>query len=311
MKPLVTLVICTYNRSHSLKTYSLPAIQHLAYDNFEVIIVDNCSTDNTQQVIEEFRGTIKNLRVLRNDKNRGLCFSRNRALQHARGEIIVFQNDDVSLFPDCLDEFVNTFSDDLETMFIWGCVYHCRNKGKEDIPTAGAGHLFAMRSRVAKYFHFDTNIKYFNTMLVEEHEYARRLWKANLKVIKTESAKANHYGAPSEDTPRRSFGGELNYLYEKVKKGSVAIYYSSILLGVFAILYRSVSNYNLDHKFAHHPYRTAVLLPKRLVSILKDGKVLVAFKYLYYVLIDIPMRAKLQFVRDSIRMSGLTSGEGS
>ncbi|MDJ0673946.1 MAG: glycosyltransferase family 2 protein [Calothrix sp. MO_167.B42] len=293
-QPLVTIGICTFNRFESLCKYSLPAIEQLIYSNYEVIIVDDCSTDKTQQILGEYQHKINQLSVLRNEKNRGLPYSRNKILENAKGKIIVFTDDDVSIFPDCLNEIVKVYEQDSEVLFIWGGVYQCHGSWDRDQLTFGSGSLFSIRRIVAEHFRFDTNIRYFNTYGCEEHDFARRVQREQAKIVKIAAVKANHYQAPAKDRAWRGLGGNLNYLYEKVKRGSIFEYYKSILIGLPYAIQRLVLNYPTQGKSDKNAYQEAVNSFHQVLILLKNRKFLLASKYLFYVMADIPIKAMIR-----------------
>ena len=54
-EPLISIIICTHNREESLKKYLLESLLRLNYSNYEVIFVDDASTDKTQVVLREFK----------------------------------------------------------------------------------------------------------------------------------------------------------------------------------------------------------------------------------------------------------------
>lgn len=108
----VSVIICTYNRCKSLQTtleslLSLEVPEGLAW---EVLVVDNNSTDRTKSVIEDFvaKAPFSVKRVFETDP--GLSEARNAGLRHAQGEIISFLDDDVLVFPDWLAEVRNGFA---------------------------------------------------------------------------------------------------------------------------------------------------------------------------------------------------------
>lgn len=290
--PLVSIVISTFNRVSSLRTYSFPAIEKLTYPNYEVIVVDDGSTDDTQSFLKTYEGHIKNLQVLRNNKNQGVTFSRNYGIAHTNGDIVVFIDDDVSPFPDCLNELINVYTEDPDVMVIWGCVYQYGGSGSEGIPTFGSGSLWSMRRTVFERFRFDTNLRYFRTYACDEHELARRIQKQGFKIIKCERVRANHFRAPAENRNRRGLGGDLNHLYEKVKSGSITEYYACLLLGFPLALNRVLTKSEFDERVRQHPYKQAFYTPYRLLVFIKQRKFSIAAKWFFYVLIDIPLRAK-------------------
>ena len=82
---------------------TLNSVFNQTYQNFEVIVVDNCSTDNTLEVLDDH---IKNekIRFIQHDKNYERAKSRNTGLDNATGEYVTFLDSDDYLYPNCLQE---------------------------------------------------------------------------------------------------------------------------------------------------------------------------------------------------------------
>jgi glycosyltransferase involved in cell wall biosynthesis len=98
----VTVAIPTYNRADFLRqTLAGLAQQQFPRDHFEVLVIDNNSTDHTPAVVAEFAGVHPAPRYLR-ETQQGLDYARNRAIAEARGEIVVFGDDDILMQPDWL-----------------------------------------------------------------------------------------------------------------------------------------------------------------------------------------------------------------
>jgi glycosyltransferase involved in cell wall biosynthesis len=96
----VTVAIPTYNRADFLRQTLLGiAEQQFPREHFEVLVIDNNSTDNTRDVVAEFSGARPAPRYVREAKQ-GLDYARNRAIAEARGEIILFGDDDILVRPD-------------------------------------------------------------------------------------------------------------------------------------------------------------------------------------------------------------------
>ena len=103
--PDVSVVIPVYNNAaHTLHCLTSIATQD-ARTSFEVIVVDDCSTDETLAVLERCR----NVRVIRNTKNLGFIGACNAGAAAARGTFLYFLNNDTEVLPGWLDELRDTF----------------------------------------------------------------------------------------------------------------------------------------------------------------------------------------------------------
>jgi glycosyltransferase involved in cell wall biosynthesis len=104
--PKVTVAILTYNRAEFLRqTLAGIAQQQFPHDHFEVLVVDNNSTDHTRTVVESFATDRPAPRHIF-EITQGLDHARNRAIKEARGEIIVFADDDILVKPSWLAQLV-------------------------------------------------------------------------------------------------------------------------------------------------------------------------------------------------------------
>ena len=98
----VTVAIPTYNRADFLRqTLAGIVAQQFPRDHFEVLVIDNNSRDHTRAVVGEFAHAHPAPRYVHEPKQ-GLDHARNRAIAEARGEIIVFGDDDILVQPDWL-----------------------------------------------------------------------------------------------------------------------------------------------------------------------------------------------------------------
>lgn len=101
---LVSVIMPSWNTSNFIAE-SIQSVIDQTYENWELIIVDDCSTDNTDEVVAKF--TDKRIRYFKNEKNSGAALSRNRALREAKGEWIAFLDSDDLWNPDKLEHQIN------------------------------------------------------------------------------------------------------------------------------------------------------------------------------------------------------------
>ena len=97
---MISVILPTYNNEQTIFD-SIKSILNQSYQNFELIIVNDCSKDNTKKVIKSFDDS--RIVYLENDKNIGRAQSRNKAIKKAKGNFIaVMDGDDISV-PQRLD----------------------------------------------------------------------------------------------------------------------------------------------------------------------------------------------------------------
>lgn len=94
--PSISVVICTYNREkHLVNVLAAISEQSFEKEGFEVIVVDNNSTDSTTNVCQEFKHKHPNIQFIRVlEKKPGLSNARNKGITSARSDIIAFIDDD-------------------------------------------------------------------------------------------------------------------------------------------------------------------------------------------------------------------------
>jgi glycosyltransferase involved in cell wall biosynthesis len=100
--PLVSVIIPTYNRAHTIAE-TIDSVLKQTYPNVELIVVDDGSKDNTQEVLRGYGARIRNI----HQENAGQMAARNRGIREARGEIISFLDSDDLWLPTCLERHVH------------------------------------------------------------------------------------------------------------------------------------------------------------------------------------------------------------
>ena len=106
-----SIIVCTYNRAESLEhtLTCLAALQSPDGADWEVIVVDNNSNDQTRQVVKEFSSVFPRLRY-EYEQQQGLSYARNHGIKSAKGDILLFTDDDVCPEPDWLETIMTSMS---------------------------------------------------------------------------------------------------------------------------------------------------------------------------------------------------------
>jgi glycosyltransferase involved in cell wall biosynthesis len=205
-----SVVICTYNRADYLgKTLESIAGQNYPKDKFEIVVVDNNSSDHTETVSSGFKKLHRDLNVRYfMESQQGISYGRNRGVSEATGEFIAFIDDDETIDPDYLTDLDRFFTDYPDASLCGGPVvpvletarpdwlspYTMRlitgayDKGKEiktvkpkDYP--GTGHATFRRSLFLQYGGFNTELgrKGNSLMGAEDKDFFLRLIRNGVK----------------------------------------------------------------------------------------------------------------------------------
>ncbi len=133
-KPLVSIILPTYNRGHLLRR-AIESVLHQTYENFELIVVDDASVDDTEDVLTSIRDS--RLKFIRHDVNRGGGGARNTGIQAARGELIAFQDSDDEWLPSKLELQVGVLEGAPAKVGVVYSGFWCVDEGKRSyLPSA-------------------------------------------------------------------------------------------------------------------------------------------------------------------------------
>lgn len=143
-EPLVSVVIPTYNRA-SLVQRAIESVRQQTYENLEIIVVDDSSTDETPEVVP----TIDDPRVeyVRHETNRHGAAARNTGVKYASGEYVAFLDDDDEWYPKKIEKQVKALDESPEEVamiYCWADVYregHTNNPVAASEPTV-SGEIF-------------------------------------------------------------------------------------------------------------------------------------------------------------------------
>jgi glycosyltransferase involved in cell wall biosynthesis len=104
-QPLISIVLPTYNGSRYLRE-AIDSCLAQSYGNWELIIVDDCSTDATPQIIAEYTSRDSRVRSIRHEVNKKLPEALNTGHAAARGEYLTWTSDDNRFLPAALEEMM-------------------------------------------------------------------------------------------------------------------------------------------------------------------------------------------------------------
>jgi glycosyltransferase involved in cell wall biosynthesis len=222
-----SVILCTYNRANLLKSALESVVrQDFPRQDYEVIVVDNNSTDDTASVVEEIKCRFPDheVRYLL-EKRQGLSFARNAGARAARARIIAYMDDDAEADPTWLTELLKAFESHPGSHCIGGRVVANwvgnepawfvgtirnvleHNMGEEDIeivpPAYFMGCNFAiLRKTLFEIGGFSTNLGHTGNCLLsnEELEILCRLHERGLTTYYSAKAKVYHKAFRSKFT---------------------------------------------------------------------------------------------------------------
>ena len=107
--PFVTIIVCTYNGEKYIKD-CLDALIEQDYpkDKYEIIVVDDGSIDKTNEIASKY-----SVKVIKHEKNLGICSARNTGLRNANGTIVAYTDDDCIVKKGWLKNLVKFYGDNV------------------------------------------------------------------------------------------------------------------------------------------------------------------------------------------------------
>lgn len=106
----VSVIIPVYNVAGYVGD-CLISVFNQTYNDIEIVIIDDCATDNSMQVVEEVvkkadAATRNKIKIVRHDHNRGLSAARNTGIRECTGDNVYFLDSDDEITPDCIEKLV-------------------------------------------------------------------------------------------------------------------------------------------------------------------------------------------------------------
>lgn len=137
----VSILMNAYNAQKYLKE-AIDSIYAQTFENWEIIFIDNCSTDRTKEIVDSYDNKIKYYKTI---ENIPLGQARNFGLKKCKSEYIAFLDTDDIWLPDKLEKQIALLDNELELQMCYGGVIYIDEDSKEigkDIPKASSGYVF-------------------------------------------------------------------------------------------------------------------------------------------------------------------------
>lgn len=128
INPKISIILSIYNNEKYLIT-SLSSILNQAYDNFEIICVDDGSLDNSLNLLKVYAKDKDNIKIIGNESHKGLKLSLIQGLKEASGDYVLFLSADDWLDLNALNYFVNILNDVSLDILIFKSIFYNENKG--------------------------------------------------------------------------------------------------------------------------------------------------------------------------------------
>ena len=106
MAGLVSVIIPTHNREKTIER-AVDSVLNQTYKNIEIIIVDDCSTDSTLEVLKSRYGGFANVTIFQLERNSGACVARNKGIDLSRGEYIAFLDSDDAFLEEKIEKQIS------------------------------------------------------------------------------------------------------------------------------------------------------------------------------------------------------------
>jgi|YNPMSStandDraft_1061717.scaffolds.fasta_scaffold00797_11 glycosyltransferase involved in cell wall biosynthesis len=233
MLPFVSYIICTYNRANyipiALKAFTTQNGNH--YNDFEVVIIDNNSTDSTSEVVHKFKNQNPHIKLIyEKEQKQGLSNARNKGIEVSNSEWIAFLDDDAYISNDYTSNLIN-FIQNLGTIYkaIGGPILLDFEKKPPHWYTNLLGSLFG-------YF------KPYNHSREFSHTYYPR--GSNMIFHRSLFEKYGYFNPKLGRIRKNMLGSEEKDMFQRIYKGKEKVYYLSTI-----VIYHLVPEYRTQIDF--------------------------------------------------------------
>ncbi len=129
-KPFFSIVMPVYGVEPYLRQ-AIDSIVNQTYQNFEVILVNDASYDNSAEICKEYSEKYENIKFVAHEKNMGLSAARNTGFSYVQGEYVWFMDSDDYVDSDLLEKVYNSLCENKAEIAVFGCVEEYYGKNGE------------------------------------------------------------------------------------------------------------------------------------------------------------------------------------
>lgn len=217
--PLISIVIVTFNNLLFTRMCLESLLANTDHAHYEVLVVDNHSTDGTRDYLRQLATKVPHLRLLFNEANVGFAAANNRALKQASGEILILLNNDTIVSKGWVTGLVRHLQDpnvglvgpttnrlgneaEVETSYqTYGEMEHfaaiVAKRGEAECFDIRIGSMFCLALRRNTAELLGALDEQFGIGLLEDDDYSMRARVAGLRVICAENVFVHHFGSAS------------------------------------------------------------------------------------------------------------------
>ena len=127
ISPAITVILPVYNGGKYLIS-SVESVLKQSYTNYEFLILDDCSTDDSWPYLDSIKK--ENVTLYRNEKNKGLFYNLNFLIKESKSGLIKLWAQDDIMYPHCLQSFVNFFEQYPQVGFAYSGIHNIDEAGK-------------------------------------------------------------------------------------------------------------------------------------------------------------------------------------
>lgn len=274
---LFSIVIPTYNRAQ-LITKTLNSVFTQTFTNYELIVVDNCSTDNTKEVLAPYISSGK-IKFIQHDKNYERAKSRNTGMANATGKFVTFLDSDDLMYPDNLKDAA-TFIQTNSNCHLFQNLYELVNQNNlpiyqynfrpinNHIRDIAKGNFFScigvfISKEIYKKYRFDTHL---DLQGIEDWEFWMRIMADYVpgRINKINSGIVHHPGRSITHYALESFITKKDYVLTKFHNDP---HLNNIYKGYFSSFNTSCYMLAASNANSGHMYDKALFFLKRAIYI--------------------------------------------